>query len=154
MRKAQQHFSSRVEQQEILQYFISLFPSLKSNSWHLEAIWSRSMGLTPVVICLTALGDGQGRCACVCVCMHVRELVGRGLSEEEPGDGNSTEEYKPHLMLTGNLESRSGFTSVAGFRATCYKVRAPLYCCCCLWKMAPLRLDILMQWVCSTTFTI
>lgn len=72
------------------------------------------------------------RKVCVCVCMHVRELVGLGLSEEEPGDGNSTEEYKPHLMLTGNLESRSGFTSVAGFRATCYKVRATLYCCCCL----------------------
>lgn len=71
-------------------------------------------------------------CGCGCVCMRVRELVGQGLSEEEPGDGNSMEEYKPCLKLTGNLESRSGFTSVAGFRATCYKVGAKLYCCCCL----------------------
>lgn len=55
---------SEVEQQEILQHFISLSSSLKSNSWHLEAIWSRSMGLTPIVICLTALGDSQGRCVC------------------------------------------------------------------------------------------
>ena len=45
----------------------------------------------------------------VCVCMCVQELVGWGLSEEEPGDGNSMEEYKPCLTLTGNLESRSSF---------------------------------------------
>lgn len=65
--------SFQVRPREILQYFISLFPSLKSNSWHLKAIWSRSMGLTPVVICLTALGDGQVRYvrACVWVCLCV-----------------------------------------------------------------------------------
>jgi len=64
--------NSQVEQQEILQRFISLFPSLKFNSWHLEAIWIRSMGLAPVVICLTALGDGQGNRVCVCACVCVK----------------------------------------------------------------------------------
>lgn len=56
-----------VGQREI--YWSTLFPSpsLKSNSWHSEAIWSRSMGLTPTVICLTALGGGQVRCARVYV---------------------------------------------------------------------------------------
>ena len=108
------HSSTLAPESSGKKYYSTLFPSppsLKSNSWHLEAIWSRSMGLTPVVICLTALGDGQGRCACVCVCvcMCVQELVGWGLSEEEPGDGNSMEEYKPCLTLTGNLESRSSF---------------------------------------------
>lgn len=50
----------RQKQKEIPRYFISS-PGLKSNSWHLEAIWSWSMGLTPAVIRLTALGGGQGR---------------------------------------------------------------------------------------------
>lgn len=77
----------QVEQREILQHFISLFCSMKTNSWHLEAIWSRSMELTPVVICLTALGGGQG------TCVHEgwgwRGLVDWGLMAEQPGDGNS-----------------------------------------------------------------
>lgn len=65
---AQQHLTFQSgRERNILEYFISPpthtpSPSLKSNSWHLEAIWSRSMGLTPTVICLTALGGGQVRC--------------------------------------------------------------------------------------------
>lgn len=62
------------------------------------------MGLTPVVICLTTLGDGQVRhvhvcvnaCGCMGACKLERERAswcGERRVELEAGDGNKSDQF-------------------------------------------------------------